>query len=133
VQLRDAVHEPAEVLGRLVGMAVPGRIVVGIPQAEIGAEVNDRLGQALQLPDPPHGAAVGQAEEQDVAGLEVVEAGELEPGLLAKVGMERVDEVARAGFRGRLDDLDIRMAEQDPEGLASGVAGGPDDAGGDHG
>ena len=103
VQLRDPVHEPLQVRGRLVQVPVPGRVVVGVPQPEIGAEVDDRLGDGFQLADAPHRAAVRQAKEQDVARFQLADRGELERRLLAQVGVDGVDVVAGVGLGGGLE------------------------------
>jgi hypothetical protein len=113
VQFRNAVHESVQVGGRLMGVAVPGRVVVGVPQTEVGAEIDDRLGHRLQRPDPPHGAAVRQAQEEDVARLQLADGRELERALLAKVRMDGVQIVTGVGLGGCLDNLDLGMAEED--------------------
>ena len=122
VQLGYAVDERSQQLRVLVLVAVPLRVVGGIAQPEVGAEVDDDRRLLAQLGHLPHGDAVRQRAEDDVGRLQVGERRELEVGSLAQVGMDRTDELAGVPLRGDLLDRDLGMIEQQADQLAAGVA-----------
>ena len=88
VQLRYAVDERSQELRVLVLVAVPLRVVGGIAQPEVGAEVDDDRRLLAQLGHLPHGDAVRQCAEDDISWLQVGERRELEVGPLAQVGVD---------------------------------------------
>ena len=71
MQLGDAVDERSQQLRILVLVAVPPRIVRGIAQPEIGAEVDNDRRLLAQVGHLPHGNAVWQRAEDDVSRLQV--------------------------------------------------------------
>jgi hypothetical protein len=75
---------------------------------------------------------VRETEEENVAGLEIPDRGELEGRLFAEIGMHGVDVMAGVGLRRGLGDLDLRVAEEDPEHFSARVTRCADDTDRDH-
>jgi len=131
VQLGQAVDEPAEPVGLRVGMSIPAVIVTGVPEAEVGAEVDDARGERGERVDAGHGTAVWQAKEQQIAGGEAVCGRKLEARAPPKVGVREVHELTVEPLAGDLLHANVRVLQQQAEQFASGVAGGADNRGGD--
>ena len=83
MQLRQAVDELREPVRTGVRLAVPPVLAGRIAQPEVGAEIDDAIGERGEMVDPAHRAAMGQAQEQQVAFLDRLGSHELEWGLLA--------------------------------------------------
>ncbi len=122
MQLRDAVDERSQELRVLVLVAVPLRVVGGIAQPEVGAEVDDDRRLLAQLGHLPHGDAVRQRDEDDISRLQVGERRELEVGPLAQIGVDGTDELAGVPLRRDLLDRDLGMVEQQADQLTARVA-----------
>ena len=132
VKLGNPVHEHRKELGARVRASVPGVVVGSGAQPEVGAQVDDAGGEEAELVDPLGRLAVGQAQEEHIAGSELGDRAELLTGDAAQIGMHAVHEASRVPFRGRLGHLESGMSEQQPEQLAPGVAGSADDGRRDH-
>ena len=66
VELREPVHRGLEKVRSGVVEAVPGRIVGGVPEAEVGAEVDDRRARVDERAGHRRRGAVRQGEEHRV-------------------------------------------------------------------
>ncbi len=124
VELREAVDGAAEEVGPRVLEAVPARVVGGVAEPEVGAEVDDRRAGGGEVGDDLGRRAVGEGEEDRV-----------------RVGDRRVDVEARpvevdVGAADRLmapappdepDDLDVRVSGQQAHELGPDVPGGAHD------
>ena len=108
-------------------LAVPLVVATGIAQPEIGAEVDDAIGQRREMVDAAHRAAVRQPEEEQVAFLNRLRPHELQLRSLPEVGVREVHELAVEPLAGDLLYLQIRMCQREAEQFAAGVAGGADD------
>ena len=75
----------------------------------------------------PDGAAVRQAEKQQVDAFQRLRAHELERRAPSQIRMREVDELPVEPLAGHLPDVDVRMGEEEPQQLAAGVAGRADD------
>ena len=73
------------------------------------ALATDQVGKALNT---LHSAAVGQAEKEQIASLQVAGTHKLQLGAAAQVRMGKMDKGAGIAFTGHLLDLDMRMVEQ---------------------
>jgi hypothetical protein len=90
VQLGDTVDEVVELVRAGMALAIPGLVGGFIPQAKIGRQVDQRVGQAFELAEAVHHLPVRQAEEHDVAGFELGDRHELEFADLAQVILRRL-------------------------------------------
>jgi hypothetical protein len=113
-------------------LAVPALVERGIAQAEVGGEVDHARRERREPIDRLHRAAVRQAEEQHVAGLELIERDEFQLARGAQVRVSEVDEGACISLARDLRDVDLRVREQQAQQLAPGVAGRAGDGGTDH-
>ena len=106
VQLRQAVHRVAQQVRRRMIEVVPARVVGGVGQAEVGAEIDDRGTLRDEVRDERGGGAVGEGEE-DCLGvgrrLVDLEAGrgqvrvDRADGLVFPPAPDEADELARSG------------------------------------
>lgn len=101
-----------------MGGAVEPLPVGRVPQAEVGAHVDDQHVGAELLGDGG-GLAVRQGEEDDVVPGEHLGGGLLQhpPGQRQQVRLERAERLARVGIAGQGADLDPGMREQQPQHL----------------
>ena len=127
VQLGDAVYEVLHEIRPRVCSAVPALVLVRIVETKVGAQVDQLRRQRLERLDAFHGLAVGQAEEQQVARLQLVHAAKPELRPLAQVGMGLEHELAGEALRGDLAHLHPGMPQQQAQELPAGVAGRPHD------
>ena len=127
MQLGQAVDEFRQPRRIRMRLAVPRVVAGGVAQTEVGAQVDDAIGERRKLIDPPHRAAVRQAEEQQVALLDRLRAHELQLRSLAQVRMREVHELAVEALARDLLHLEIRVSEGEAQQFAAGVAGGTDD------
>ncbi len=81
-----------------------------------------RGASAGEVLDLAHGAAVGQAEKEQVGRFQLARADKLQLGAPAQVGMREVDEVAGVAFAGDLPDHHVRVVQQQAQQFAAGVA-----------
>ena len=124
VELGKAVDGLAEQVGPRMLEAVPAGIVGGVPEAEVGAEVDDRRAGGRELRDDLGGGTMGQREEDGVRvgdGRVDVEARAVE------VDVGPADRLVAAAATHQPHDLDVRMARQQADELGADVAGGTDD------
>ena len=75
---------------------------------------------------------MGKTHEEHVTTGKLVETAELQAGGAAQVRMHAVGELPGEALGGDLGYLDLRMAEQQAQQLAAGVAGGAGDGCPDH-
>ena len=127
MQLRQAVDELRQPRRIRVRLAVPLVVAGGVAQAEVGAEIDDAIGERRELIDPAHRAAVRQAEEQQIAFLDRFRSHELQLRAFAKIRMREVDELAVEPLARDLLHLEMRMREREAQQFAAGIAGGADD------
>jgi len=113
-------------------MSVPGRIVRRIAQAEVRAQVDDAGRQAGKVVPSLHRLPVGQAQAQDVAGLEIGQGAELEVRDAPQVRMGPADGLARERFRRHLPDFDFRVEQEQAEQFPTAVSGRAGDRHLDH-
>ena len=106
-----------------VGLAIPTDIIFRVAQAEIGAQINDAPGQAGKVVDPLHRAAVGQAKKEQIAAFEIVSADKLQLGAPAQIGVSEMDERTGVPFACDLFDNNMGVVEQQPQQLATDIAG----------
>ena len=106
-----------------VVFTIEGRIF----QPEVRAEVDDLPRPREELGHANHGTAVGHREEEEVARVQVRMGREHEVRDLAEVRVSPAHRFSRHRVRGDLADLDLRMSEEEPEELSSGVTGTADD------
>ena len=115
MQFGDAVDEIAETLRLWMGSAVPGLVGRVVAQAKIGRQVDQGIGERLELCQAIHQLPVRQAQEQHVAGFELG-AGHEAPGANpAQVRMQAGDRLAGMALGGRLLNLDAGMKRQDTQ------------------
>ena len=133
MQFRKPVDKFLEPRRIRMWLAVPRVVAGGITQAEVGAEIDDAIGDRRELIDPAHRAAVRQAEEDQIAFLDRLGAHELQLRASPQIGMREVDELAIEPLAGDLPDLEMRMREREPKKFAPGVTGGADDRNGETG
>ena len=71
VELGEPVHEPPEQVRGGVGLAVPGRIQGGVPESEVGGQIDDDPHLGLQLGDQVLGLPVREGHEHQVQAVEL--------------------------------------------------------------
>lgn len=116
-----------------MGLSVPAHIVFGETQTKICAQVDDALCQGGVLVDLLHCAAVGQAEEEQVAGQELAGADKLQAGASPQIGMGEVHKIAGVALAGHLLEGDMWMVEQQTEQFPASIAAGADNRNGEGG
>ena len=125
MELREAVDGGGEELGPRVLEAVPGGVVGGVAEAEVRAEVDDRLALVEELVDPRRDRPVGEGEEHGLGVVgHLVE--HLEPGR-HEARVEALDRVAVALASHEAGDLDVRVAREEPDQLRAHVPRRADD------
>ena len=122
VKLRQPVHEAGEQLRAGVLPPVPAGVVGGVVEPEVGGEVDDDRGQGQGAVDARCGLAVTQRREDDVRGLQVVEAAETELVPVAELRMDGGDRLAAQALGRDLGHLEVRVAGEQPQQLTTGVA-----------
>ena len=90
-------------------LAVPRVVVRRIAQPEVGAQIDDAIGERGEVIDPAHRAAVRQAEEQQIAFLDRLRAHELQLRAFPQIGMREVHELAVEPLARDLLHLEMRM------------------------
>ena len=91
-------------------------------EPEVGGEVDDDRGQGQGAVDARRGLAVAQRREDDVRGLQIVEAAEAELVPVPELGMDGGDRLAAQPLGGDLGHLEVRVAGEQPQQLTAGVA-----------
>ena len=128
-QLGEPVGEVAQPLGAGVGLAVPGRVQVGVLQPEVGGQVHDPAHPTVELGDQLLALAVGQGQEHEVEPVDRHRVPGLE-GLVAVVGREVRVELGdgRTGLRGARGHghVELRVGRGEPQQLRAGVPRRPD-------
>ena len=127
VQLRQTVDKSAQPVGRDVLFAIPVYVRLRIPQAEVGAEVDDAIGQLRKIGDAAHRAAVGQSQHQQVARRQLSRADELQFRPPAQVRMGEMDERSGVALAGHLGHFNVGMIQQQTQQLTTGIAAGAED------
>ena len=110
-------------------LAVP-LLIGGGREAEVGADVDEVGDPVDEGPGVALRLAVGQGQEGDVDPVEVARLERMEDQVGVRrheAGIELDDPVAGVGVGGDVDDLDLRVAGQEPEQLRSRVARPADD------
>ncbi len=125
MQLGQAVDGDVEKLGDGVLESVPARVVGGVTKPEVGPEVDDRRAAGDQVRYELRGGPVGKGQERRVDVGELRAHRQVGGGEVRVVGADRIVLAVTAG---QPDDLDVRMARQQPDELAAGVPGRADDA-----
>ena len=132
VQLGNAVDELGQQLRARVAAAVPGVVAGRLAQPEVRAQVDDAGREPAEVVDARRRLPVGQAQEEHVAGGELGQGGELEPGGAPQIGMRAVHEAPCVALRCRLRHFDSGVPEQQPEQLPARVARSAGDGRADH-
>ena len=109
--------------------AVPARVVGRIAQPEVGTLVDDRRAGGDEVGDELRRGAVREGEEDRIRGRHVGMDVEVERG---QVGMDAGDRIVVAAPPDEPDQLDVRMPREQPNELATDIAGRPDDPDPDH-
>ena len=125
VQFRNAVDEGRQLLRARVVVPVPRLVQRRVAQPEVAAQVDDAVAQRLQRPQAVLRHAVGQGEEEDVAILQLVHADEFKARLLAKIGMNLVQELPPVALRRHLRQFHRRVLQEQPHQFAADVTGAP--------
>ncbi len=102
-------------------MSVPAVIVCRVAQAKITREIDNAVGHSSKLVNPRPRSAVGQRQEEQVTRFKFGERRELQPGLATQVRVPKVGKLPGIGLRRDLDDLDLRVKQQDTQELAPSV------------
>ena len=129
MELRQAVDGDIEEVGSRVLEAVPARVVGGVAEPEVGAQVDDSGAGRGQLQGDLDPCAVGEGHEDRV---------ERRIGSVGSAALTVSPVVARCGWMPsigswsrsrptRPDDLDVRVPRQQPDQLATDIARRPDD------
>ncbi len=127
VQLGQAIDEFLQPGGGSVRCAVPVLVVLRVVQTEVCRKVDDQRCGAGEPVDILLRLSVRQGQEEHVDRLERRRVAELEHRALAQVGMDLVEVFPEMAARGRLDQLNLRVGEQQAQQFPSRVAGGADD------
>ena len=125
VQLGQAVDGVARGARARVLEAVPARVVGRVAQPEVGPEVDDRGAVGDEVRDEAGRRAVREGEERGVDLGQRVPDREVGRGEVRVVAADRIVVAVAAG---EPDDVDVRMARQQPDQLGADVAGRADDA-----
>jgi hypothetical protein len=131
VELGEPVDEPVEEFGRGVGLAVPGRVQLGIVEAEVRGQVDDGAHPSDELGHQVLALAVGQSQKDEVEPVEHV-------GIRRRIGQSRVGggQGRRVGgdhspgvapCRGH-GHVECGMVGAQAEQLDAGIARRPDDS-----
>ena len=113
-------------------LAIPGVVRGCVAQSKIGAEVDDAIGECRELIDPPHGAAVRQAQEQQIAFLDRLRAHELQLRAPPEIRVREVHELSVEPLARHLLHGDFGMRQREAQELASRIPGGANDGDGEH-
>ena len=105
--------------------AIPARVVGRIAQPEVRPEVDDGGAVGHEVRDEAGRRAVGEGEERGIDLRQACPDREVGRGQVRVVAADRVVLAVAAG---ESDDLDVRMARQQPDELGTDVPGGTDDA-----
>ncbi len=125
MQLRQAVDGLIQQVGSRVLEAVPARVVTRVAQAEVGSEIDDRRPRCGEVRHDPRRGAVGKGQEHGVGRRQLRSHREVGR---RQVRMVAADRLVLAVATREPDDLDVRMARQQPDELRADVPGRPDDA-----
>ncbi len=122
VQLRHAVDRVGDHIGQRVRPAVPGLVVLRIAEAEIGTQVDHDRTQLQQPLDLWRRRPMREAGKEEIDGLKLLGRDEAELGALAQVRMDGMDELPGPSPRGDLGNVHLRVTEQEPQQLTTGIA-----------
>jgi len=111
-----------------MGAAVGCRVVGGIAQAEVRAEVDDSVRKRAVVRDAGLGQPVRHRQEQHVDRRECLARGEAQRRLPAQVGVNLVHEAAHVPLGRDLRHLDAGMPQQQAQQFAARVTGRASDA-----
>jgi hypothetical protein len=122
MQLRQAVDEFRQPCRIGVRLAVPRVVIRGVAQPEVGAEIDDAVGERREVIDPSHRAAVRQPEEQQIAFLDRLRAHELQLRALAEIRVREMHELAVEPFARDLLHLEMRVGKGETQQLAARIS-----------
>ena len=117
MELRQAVDGGVEEVGPRVLEAVPARVVGRVAEAEVGAQVDDRrAGRDAGSATSAAAGAVGEGQEdaQSAGGSSASTVS----SVVARCGWIAADRVVVAVAADQADELDVRVARQQPDQLA---------------
>ena len=126
VELGHGVDEAAKEVWPRVLPVVPA-VKLRVLQAEVRGEVHEDGGQGAVAVKLPGEDPVGQGQDQDVRGLQLLRGDELEVRASSEVGVDEVDGLAREAPRGHLLHFQIGVGKGEPQELSPGVPRGPHD------
>ena len=127
MNLGKAVDRLGQQLRMRVVDLVIGPIQTRVFQAEVRAEVDDFPRAGKELRNPVHRPAVGHCEEEEIARVEVRMRRESQVGEPSEVRVGADHGFPRHGVGRDLGDVHLRMAQEQPQELASRVSGAADD------
>ena len=127
MELRQPVDRLVEEVGARVLEAVPARVVGRVAEAEVGALVDDRGAGRDEVRDEGRRGAVGECQEDRVEGV-ARPAGSsawTSSPVVARCGWIAVDRIVVAAAADEADQLDVRVARQQPDQLGTDIAVAP--------